>query len=60
MEDFGIFYGHLVYFTAIWYVLWPFRIVYGHLVYFSPFWYVCCTKGKPGNPAIELYAHNVF
>jgi ABC-type spermidine/putrescine transport system permease subunit II len=40
MEDVGIVYGHLVYFTAIWYVLWPFRIFYGHLVYFSPFWYV--------------------
>jgi hypothetical protein len=46
MEDVGIFYGHLVYFTimAIWYILplwpsgigiltlWPFGIFY-------PFWY---------------------
>jgi hypothetical protein len=23
MENAGIFYGHLVYFTAIWYILWP-------------------------------------
>jgi hypothetical protein len=24
MEDVGIFYGHLVYFKAIWYFLWSF------------------------------------
>jgi hypothetical protein len=23
-QPFGIFYGHLVYFMAIWYILWPF------------------------------------
>jgi hypothetical protein len=33
-RPFGIFYGHLVYFTAIWYILRPFGIFYGHLVYF--------------------------
>jgi hypothetical protein len=38
---FCIFYGHLVYFMAIWYILWPF----GNLVaiqYSSPpaFWYI--------------------
>jgi hypothetical protein len=34
MEDVGIFYGHMVYFTAI-------DIVYfGNLVYLSPFWYI--------------------
>jgi hypothetical protein len=38
MEDVGIFYGHLIYFTDIWNILWPFGIFYGHLVYFSPFW----------------------
>jgi hypothetical protein len=27
MENVGIFYGHWEYFTAIWYILWPFRIV---------------------------------
>jgi hypothetical protein len=32
MEDIGIFYGHLVYFTAIWYTLLPFGIFYGYLV----------------------------
>jgi hypothetical protein len=50
MEDVGLFYGHLVYFTAIWYILLTFGlfsaiwyilltsgIYYGHLVYFSRF-----------------------
>jgi ABC-type spermidine/putrescine transport system permease subunit II len=40
MEDVGIFYGHLVYFTAIWYTLWTYGIFCGNLVYFSPFCYV--------------------
>jgi hypothetical protein len=37
MEDVGIFNGHLVYFTAIWYILWLFGV-------FSPFWYVVPRK----------------
>jgi hypothetical protein len=37
MENAGIFYGHLEYFTAIWYILWSFGIVCGHLLYFSQF-----------------------
>jgi hypothetical protein len=37
MEKVGIFYDYLEYFTAIWYILWPFGIVCGHLVYFSRF-----------------------
>jgi hypothetical protein len=36
-DDVGIFYGHLVYFTAIWYILQSFGIFSGNLVYFSPF-----------------------
>jgi hypothetical protein len=39
MEDNGIFYGHLVYFTVFCYILWAFGIVRGNLVYFYPFWY---------------------
>jgi hypothetical protein len=39
MEDVGIFYGHLVHFTVLCYILWTFGIVLGNLVYFSPFWY---------------------
>jgi hypothetical protein len=33
----GIFYGRLVYFTTIWYILWPFGLFFGYLVYFSRF-----------------------
>jgi hypothetical protein len=32
---FGLFYGHLVCFVAIWYTFWPFGICCGYLVYFS-------------------------
>jgi hypothetical protein len=37
MEDVGIFYGHLVHFTVICYILWTFGIVRGNLVYFPRF-----------------------
>jgi hypothetical protein len=40
MEDVGIFYNHLVYFMAVWYILWQFCLFYGYFVYFPPFWYV--------------------
>jgi hypothetical protein len=40
----GIFYDHLVYFTAIVNVLWPFGIFCGHLAYFSQFWYLIPRK----------------
>jgi hypothetical protein len=39
MENLGIFCDHLVYFTAIGNILWPFGIFGSNLVYFSPFWY---------------------
>jgi hypothetical protein len=39
MENLGIFYDHLVYFTDIGNILWAFGIFCGNLVYFSPFWY---------------------
>jgi hypothetical protein len=32
-----LFYDHFVYFTDIWYILWPFGIFYGYVVYFSRF-----------------------
>jgi hypothetical protein len=53
---FGIFYGHLVYFIAIWYILGSFGTFWGHLVHFGVIWYIlgsfgiffnillCCTK----------------
>jgi hypothetical protein len=40
MEDVGLFYGHLVYVVAIWYMLWPFGICCGHLVYVVAIWYI--------------------
>jgi hypothetical protein len=44
MEDVVIFYGHLVYFTDIWYILWTFGIFCVNLVVFFPFWYVVPIK----------------
>jgi hypothetical protein len=44
MEDVGICHVRLVYFTAVWYILWPFNIFYGCLVCFSPFWYFVPRK----------------
>jgi hypothetical protein len=41
----GIFYGHLVYFVAIWYILWSFGIFCGHLVYFVAIWYILWPFG---------------
>jgi hypothetical protein len=35
MEDVGTFYGHLVYFVVIWYILLPFGKFYGYLLTFS-------------------------
>jgi hypothetical protein len=38
------FYGHSVYFTTIWYILWPFGIFCGYFGTFFPFWYVVPRK----------------
>jgi hypothetical protein len=51
MKDVDTFYSHLVYFTAIWSILWPIGIFYRLLVYFFPFWYV--VQKKPGNPGLS-------
>jgi hypothetical protein len=54
MEVIGLFYGHLVYFTAIWYILWPLGLCYYYLAHFSKFWIVFprkiwqpCRRGRP-------------
>jgi hypothetical protein len=44
MEDVGIFYRHLVYFTVFCYILWTLGIVRGNLVYFFSFWYFVPRK----------------
>jgi hypothetical protein len=41
MEAVGIFYAHLVHFTAICHILWPFGIFSG---YFFPVWCVAARK----------------
>jgi hypothetical protein len=66
MQPFGLFYGHLVYFMviwyivcmAIWYILWQFDIPYGRLVYFMDIWYIFpfwydVNKNKSGNPGAK-------
>jgi hypothetical protein len=49
MENAGIFYGNLQYFTVIWCILWPF----GNFVviwYIFPRFGILCQE-KSGNPA---------
>jgi hypothetical protein len=56
MEDDGIFYGHLVHFTVLCYILWTFGIVSGNLVYFSRFGILYREKsGNPGPQAQTLH-----
>jgi hypothetical protein len=45
MEDVGIFYGHLVFYTAIWFSLQPFGVLHRHLVYFGEIWYILSRFG---------------
>jgi hypothetical protein len=42
MEDVGIFNGHLVYFTAIWCILWTFGLFCSNLYMYPVLVY--CTK----------------
>jgi hypothetical protein len=44
MKDVGKFYGHLVYFTAILYILWTFGIFWVNFRIFIQFWYVVPRK----------------
>jgi hypothetical protein len=44
MKAVGIFCGHLVYFVAIWYIMWPFGICYGYLVSIFLFLYFVTRK----------------
>jgi hypothetical protein len=49
-EYVGLFYGHLVHFTVVCYILWTIRIVLGSFVYFSPFGIL--YQEKSGNPGL--------
>jgi hypothetical protein len=62
MKDVGtyiyLFYDRLVYFTALWYILWPFGIFYGNLVYFIVIWYIVSCFGmlyqeRSGSPVAD-------
>jgi hypothetical protein len=44
MEDVGLYFGNLIYFRAIWYILRSFSIFYGYLVKFFSLWYVVTRK----------------
>jgi hypothetical protein len=48
MENAGIFYGHLEYFTVIWYILWQFGNVVEIWNNFPRFGILC--QEKSGNP----------
>jgi hypothetical protein len=52
MENVGIFYDHLVYFTAIGNTLWPFGIFCSNLVYFPRFGIL--DQEKSGNPGRQV------
>jgi carbon starvation protein CstA len=49
-----VFYGYIVYFMAIWYILRPFDIFYGYLVHF--FRVGMLYQEKSGNPDPD-YVH---
>jgi hypothetical protein len=55
LENLGIFYDYLVYFTAIGNILFPFGIFYGNLVYFSRFGIL--DQEKSGNPVPFFLRH---
>jgi hypothetical protein len=38
MENFGIFYGHLEHFKALWYILWPVGNVV--MIWHTSPWYI--------------------
>jgi hypothetical protein len=50
----GIFYGHFLYFTAKWYILWPFGAYFDRLVYFSRFGMLYVPR-KIWQPWLTMY-----
>jgi hypothetical protein len=62
MEDVGLFYSHLVFFTVIWSILQSFGLFYNYLVYFTVIWYIFTRFGmlyrvKSGNPAEDCWRY---
>jgi hypothetical protein len=58
MENAVIFYGHLEYFTVIWYILWPFGTVVVIWYIFPRFGILC--REKSGSPGFKWKAHFYF
>jgi hypothetical protein len=59
MKDVNKFYDHLVYFTAISYILWPFGKFCGHFGIFSYFGMLCREKsGSPGRALSSQKCHH--
>jgi hypothetical protein len=54
-----IFYSHLVYFKAIWYISRPFGIFHGHLVHFTAFWFISQPLGILSS-ILYIYCHFVY
>jgi hypothetical protein len=52
MKSLGIFCDHMVYFTTIGNILWPFGIFCGHLVHIPRFGIL--YQEKSGNPALQV------
>jgi hypothetical protein len=52
MKNLGKLYYHLVYFSAIGNILWPFGIFCGNVCFFPRFGIL--DQGKSGNPGLNL------
>jgi hypothetical protein len=57
VEDVGQFHGHLVYFTAIWYILWPFGIFM--VIWSIVFFFDKSYQEKSGNPGPDVPVKNI-
>jgi hypothetical protein len=61
LRSFGIFYGHLEYFTVIWYILWTFGNVVVIWYIFPSFWYIVSRKiWQPSRPIDEKPSKTFF
>jgi hypothetical protein len=55
MDDVGIFCGHVVNFTAIWYISWPFGIFPPHFGIFFPVLVFCTKKNLATLTGVSFY-----
>jgi hypothetical protein len=54
-ENVGSFYGHLEYFTSMWYILLPFENLVVILVYLFPVLVYCITENLAALTATETF-----